>query len=65
MSAGGCRRVEKPTLQVARLDRLSVVRVSTPGGVFEQFLDTLVERVVKVRRNVHVIELFFHSGFDD
>lgn len=50
-------------LQVAELDRLTVVRLSATGGVFKQCSDLGVERAVEIRSHVMVCKLVLDGGF--
>jgi len=52
-------------LEIARLDSFSIICLGTPGCILEHFSYFVIQCLVEIRRDIMVVERFFHGRFDE
>ena len=55
----------EPDSEIARLDSLAAIVAGSPCRIREQVRDFAIERVIEIRRDVLICELFFDCRIDD
>jgi hypothetical protein len=63
--AGPTVKIVSRGLEVASLDRFAVVIARSLCSVCEQIRDFVIERVVEIRRDVHLSEFLPYGRLDD